>query len=75
MNEHQATQVRNFLEVFLGRKLLNCWIEPCDEIVIGGCAVCFNFDTISDYSYIQSIAEMQALEFWEKLLTKANEAV
>lgn len=74
MNEHQATQVRNFLEVLFGKKLLNCWIEPSNAVVSDGWAVFFNFDNKKDY-YIQSVVEMQAPEFWEKLLTKANEAV
>ena len=74
MNEHQATQVRNFLQVLFDEKLLNCWIEPSDSVVSDGWTVFFNFDNKKDY-YIQSVAEMQTPEFWEKLLTKANEAV
>ena len=74
MNEHQAMQVQRFLEVLFGKKLLNCWIEPSDAMVKDGWTVFFNFDNKKDY-YIQSVAEMQTPEFWEKLLTKANEAV
>lgn len=74
MNEHQATQVRNFLQVLLDDKLLNCWIEPSDSVVNDGWTVFFNFDTKED-CYIQSLVQMQFPEFWEKLLTKANETV
>lgn len=72
MNEHQAMQVRNFLQVLFGEKLLNCWIEPSD--FSHGWAVFFNFNTRED-CYIRTVAEMQAPNFWEKLLTKANETV
>ena len=74
MNEYQAIQVRNFLEVLFGNKLLNCWIEPSDCRWDNGCTVFFNFNTKED-CYIQTVAEMQFPDFWEKLLTKANEAV
>lgn len=74
MNEYQVVQVRNFLEVLFGNKLLNCWIEPSDSVVSDGWTVFFNFNTKED-CYIQTVAEMQAPDFWEKLLTKANETV
>lgn len=74
MNEHQATQVRNFLEILFGKKLLNCWIEPSDAMIEDGWTVFFNFDNKRDY-YIQSIIQMQFPEFWEKLLTVTNETV
>lgn len=78
MNEQQARTVRNFLEVLLHVKLLNCWVElwvePSDEIVDGGWAVYLNFNS-NDECRIRHIAELQATEFWEKLLTMANEPV
>lgn len=74
MNEDEARQTELFLEVLFGKKLLNCWIEPSDSVVSDGWAVFFNFDNKKDY-YIQSIAEMQAPEFWEKLLTVSKNPV
>lgn len=74
MNERQARTVRNFLETLLYARLLNCWVEPSDEIVSDGWVVGVNFNNDEGF-YIRSITEMQAPEFWEKLLTKANEAV
>lgn len=74
MNEYEARKVEKFIEILFGDKLLNLWIEPSDSIISDGWVVFFNFDRKKDY-YIQSVAEMRAPEFWEKLLTKANEAV
>lgn len=74
MNEHQARTVRDFLETLLRTRLLNCWVEPSDEIVSDGWTVFFNFDNKQDY-YIQTVAEMQTPEFWEKLLTVSKNPV
>ena len=74
MNEYQARATREFLEVLLRHNFLNIWIEPSDSIISDGWTVFFNFDNKKDY-YIQSVAEMQAPEFWEKLLTTAKGVV
>lgn len=74
MNERQARTVRNFLETLLYVRLLNCWVEPSDEIVSDGWVVGVNFGTDKDY-YIQTVTEMQTPEFWEKLLTMKKDAV
>ena len=74
MNERQARTVRNFLETLLYARLLNCWVEPSDEIVSDGWVVYLNFNS-NDECRIRHIAELQATEFWEKLLTMANEPV
>ena len=74
MNERQARTVRNFLETLLYVRLLNCWVEPSDEIVSDGWVVGVNFNNDEGF-YIRTIAEMQAPEFWEKLLTVSKNPV
>lgn len=71
MNEYQAESVREFLNVILRNKLMNVWIEPSDSVISDGWTVFFNFDNRKDH-YIQSIAEMQTIDFWKKLLTNDN---
>lgn len=74
MNERQARTVRNFLETLLYARLLNCWVEPSDEIVSDGWVVGVNFNNDEGF-YIRTIAEMQSPDFWEKLLTVSKNPV